>query len=110
MLIARKDKGKGTAARGAKQCAQRGDAFRGRCDGQSTGKIKQGEGVLTEESFAGHFDFAKRFEPLLLYTHSLSVASYAIFGLRCIHQVSVGRVHVFLLCKEYGNVKTSCFL
>lgn len=41
MLIARKDKRKGTEARGAKECAQRGDAFRGRCDGKRTGKIRQ---------------------------------------------------------------------
>ena len=29
MLIARKDKGKGTAARGAKQCAQKGGMLSG---------------------------------------------------------------------------------
>lgn len=111
MLIARKDKGKGTATRGAKQCAQKGeDAFRERCDGQSTGKIKQGEGVSTEETFAGLFDFAKRFEPLLLYPHSVSVASYGIFGLRRVDQFSVGLVDVFLLYKWYENVKIGCFL
>lgn len=110
MLIARKDKGKGTEARGAKECAQRGDAFRGRCDGKRTGKIKQGGGVSTEETFVGHFDFAKHFELLLLCPHFVSVASYGIFELRRVHQFSVGLVDMFLLCKGYGNVKTGCFL
>ena len=107
----KKGQAKGHGDEGSKaMCAKRGDAFRGRCDGKRTGKIKQGGGVSTEETFVGHFDFAKHFELLLLCPHAVSVASYGIFELRRVHQFSVGLVDMFLLCKGYGNVKTGCFL